>query len=904
MHTFLTLDPAVRVLWAKSGEDGGHGLLAHMLDVAAVAQVLLEYEPDSSGTHAAGWLGLDRRSANSGIAALAGLHDLGKATPGFQCKWSEGRDRDRAAGLPFPLRMGETDHALSTAAVLPGLMKQLRLPDLWLRQALQAISAHHGYNPSSEEIKGAIPARSPHGSPDPWAEARGLLFQAYWQTMEAELQPCQGDMQTAAVAWLAGLTSIADWVASNPAWFPQGERAESLREHFNKALALAAEALKAIGWPPYQTLLEESLPADEIIARMLGTSGASRPLQSAGDWLLGTAQGPALLLVEAPMGEGKTELALLAHLRLQRANRHRGLYFALPTQATGNAIFDRVHHFLKAFGREVPLDLQLVHGSALFQERVEKLRRVYDSSGEAAGAVESSVWFSQRKRPLLSPYGAGTIDQALLSTLNVKHHFVRLWGLTNRVVVLDEVHSYDVYTTGLIGSMLLWLKELGCSVVLMSATLPAEARRKLLEAWGAVPEALAEYGYPRLLLADREGVRGATFASRQMPTLLIRKIDEREESLVSQALQCMEGGGCGAIIVNTVDRAQRLYRLLQNCLEPGTELLLFHARYPADEREAREGHVLKLFGAPGAQTRRPKKALLIATQVAEQSLDIDFDFLITDLAPIDLILQRAGRLHRHGRSRPDTHSEARLYVAGLDPARMPETKTTGWEFVYDRYILLRTWVWLSRERELHMPEDIDRLVRLVYDGDGLPDELTDEIRDQIDVKAFGIYLSKRKEQRQKALNAAIDPRNEPQNAYLDKPRGHEEEEGLGIKNTTRLGDDAIGLVPVHLTSGGWSVSTQEPAFDPLKTLDDAQAKLLFSRRLRLNRKAVLRHFRELEAPPTFSEHPLLRDLKPLELRNGVTNIGTLVMRLDAELGLVFETTGSEAVTMGDEDVSV
>ena len=235
-----------------------------------------------------------------------------------------------------------------------------------------------------------------------------------------------------------------------------------------------------------------------------------------------------------------------------------------------------------------------------------------------------------------------------------------------------------------------------------------------------------DLAYPRLLLADGQGVRGSTFSSREMPNVRLVAIGEEEESLAWCALECLKWDGCGAVIVNTVQRAQEVYRQVKAQAGDDVLLILFHARFPADERSAREGAVLKIFGKDGV---RPRKALLIATQVAEQSLDIDFDFLITDLAPVDLVLQRAGRLHRHQRVRPAAHSEARLFVAGLLPDQLPELKKTSWEYVYDSYILGRTWALLSREDVLQFPADIDRLVQAVYDDHySLPADLPERCR--------------------------------------------------------------------------------------------------------------------------------------------------------------------------------
>lgn len=882
MMAFSSISDRARRLWAKSGDGLGHGVLAHLLDVAAVAESILAHEPASSLDWAARALGVQREHVARWIACLSGLHDFGKAIAGFQDKWPEGRQADEALGLAFPTRsLSVTDHACASAALLwEHLPRQGIEQLLWIRHALQAISAHHGYNFSQSEFNRAKPPFEPPA----WSAARREIFDAYWAVLAPPGQPRLEALSLPAVQWLAGLTSVADWIGSNPEWFPQGERHDLLAEHYADARVRADKALIAVGWSHFRPLLSEAADADQLIGRIVQRPEfRARPLQREADRLLDGVQGPALLLVEAPMGEGKTELAFLAHLRLQAANRHRGLYVALPTQATGNALFSRALTFLRSFAGEAAVDVQLVHGGAMLNEQVVELRGIYGAPGDS---VASSAWFSQRRRPLLSPYGVGTMDQALFAALNVKHHFVRLWGLSNRVVVLDEVHAYDTYTSGLIEALLRWLKALGSSVVLMSATLPEQRRAVLLRAWGVGNQAIPDLRYPRLLLADNRGLQGATCESRPLPPISLQVVAEDLDSLAACALERLQFGGCGALIVNTVDRAQTLYLKLKEQLGGDARLLLFHARFPADQRSEQERQVLASFGQGGA---RPEKALLIATQVAEQSLDIDFDFMLTDLAPVDLILQRAGRLHRHQRTRPAAHAEATLFVAGLDPEHLPDLKTTAWEYVYEPFILCRTWALLSRESELQLPRDIDRLVQAVYGDDELPAGLAEADRAFIEVEAYGTHLSRNKTERMMALNVAIDPDAEPQNAYLQKCRGYEEgEEGLGLPNYTRLGDESITLVPVHVVPGGWSLTSGGATFDPTQLLPDALAKKLYARQLKTSRKALIKHFQAEEAPRAFAEHPLLRHLKPLPLTDGCLQLGQLTVRLDCELGLVFQ----------------
>lgn len=871
----------IGVIWAKSGEEQGHALLAHMLDVAAVAEMILETEPESTRSWAAQQFGVDLAHVQRWLAALAGLHDFGKAIPGFQAKWLIGMNKALVVGLRFiKSACGVTRHDLATAALLgQPLSKLASAKPLWVHQATLAVSAHHGYHFLPAEVNDGRPLNEP---PE-WAQVRQEILQRYWQLMAPAGEALQEELSLPAINWLAGLTSAADWIASNPEWFALGDRGfDDLQSYYQDAKRLARVALGRIGWYEFRPLLEQDADTDALLARIVGRSGlTARPLQQAGDQLLESAKGPALLLVEAPMGEGKTELALLAYLRLQQLNGHRGLYVALPTQATGNALFKRVLVFLAHFSSGA-IDVQLVHGGAAMNEDVQHLRGINHSREDS---ISASAWFSQRRRPLLSAYGVGTVDQALFAVLNVKHHFVRLWGLSNRVVVLDEVHAYDTYTSGLIAALLRWLKAMGCSVILMSATLPVARRTELLRAWGIDESQAPDLPYPRLMLVDGQGVRGAHFGARPLAPIHLKGLGDSLEEMADAVVELLAAGGCGAIIVNTVDRAQTLHVMLAQRLGAEVSLWLFHARFPADERSECEREVLKTFGQQGV---RPHKGLLIATQVAEQSLDIDFDFMLSDLAPVDLLLQRAGRLHRHMRERPMRHAQACLWVAGLkDRDVLPELKQTAWGYVYEPYTLLRTWALLRDVQQLNLPADIDRLVQVVYDEDALPDDLQEKVRDIIEIETYGEYLGRVKSERTMSFNISIDPSEELSTAYSGKPRGNEEGEGIGLENKTRMGRESITLIPVHEVAGGWCVRLGETVFSPEQTLSDALARQLYDRQLKVSRAAVVKCLKAKELPMAF-DHPLLRNCYPLPLSDGCYVQNGLALRLDGRLGLMYK----------------
>lgn len=865
-----------------------------MLDVAAVAQRLLQRESAATLRWAAHTFGLRPDDAQRAIAALVGLHDIGKAIAGFQAKWPAGKANDAKAGLPFSAAQEMQDaHDIASAIELARLLAPHAGSNARASALGQAVAAHHGYVFLSTELHNARRV----GEAQAWRNARQEIFDCYWATLQPAVAGIEAPSLTA-LAWLAGLTSVSDWIGSNTEWFAPGQRDETLAGHHVGALDLADIALDAIGWPRYQALLRSAASTDELVGRIIGRGGMSaRPLQAATDRLLGHVEEPVLVVVEAPMGEGKTELAMLAHLRLQASQGHRGLYLGLPTQATGNAMFDRTLDFLRAFGHAGGLDIQLAHGGALLRDRLVTLRGIH---GEAGDAVRSSAWFSQRRRPLLSPYGVGTIDQALLAALNVKHHFVRLWGLANRVVVLDEVHAYDTYTGTLIEGLLRWLKALGCSVVLMSATLPRDKRDALLATWGAAHCDIPDLPYPRVLCVGGGKPHGEHFASREQAVVTLESVDESIEAIAELAAEYARGGGCGAVVVNTVDRAQRLYTMLCERLAGTLEPMLFHARYPGDERNLRERAVLNTFGRDAS---RPGAALLVATQVVEQSLDIDFDYLISDLAPVDLLLQRAGRLHRHDRKRPVAHGEPRLVIAGLRGDRLPELKKTAWGAVYDELILYRTWALVSRESRWRMPEDIDRMVQAVYSKSDLPSGLDVKTTKLIEGRAEGLHMAETQHERQLARNAVLDARSEFDAAYAGKPRGSAEGDFPGVRNVTRLGPESLTIVPVHVDSGQWRLQLQGEAFDPSLPLSAELARKLVERQVRLSRRELVQALKKQTQATAFTEHPWLQHCVALPLTGGQCVLGALTVSVDARLGIVYAPTPTTAEASTSEERS-
>ena len=342
----------------------------------------------------------------------------------------------------------------------------------------------------------------------------------------------------------------------------------------------------------------------------------------------------------------------------------------------------------------------LVHGNAWLKQF---------EMGEDADP--GGAWFAQGKRSILAPFAVGTIDQALMAVMNVKHGFVRTFGLAGKVVILDEVHSYDSYTGTILDELVNALRQLHCTVIILSATLTKERRASLL---GIAPAASS---YPLITALPHQGVLREIEAEKTSDvTVTIGQ--QSEAAAVEEALQRAEDGQQVLWIENTVDEAQIIYQqLAARARECGVACGLLHSRFLKIDRSRSENIWVKHFGKDGAEIRSQQGRILVGTQVLEQSLDIDADFLVSRFAPTDMLLQRLGRLWRHSNThRPQSaRREAWILAPDLSAAFIaPEKQFGKTANIYAPYVLCRSlevWQGLS---EIHLPGQIRELIEETY----------------------------------------------------------------------------------------------------------------------------------------------------------------------------------------------
>jgi CRISPR-associated endonuclease/helicase Cas3 len=736
-------DKKLLKLWGKTKDKSDpnpkeyHPLLYHLIDVGVAAEALWPLLPRSVRERLTLALGVSKDEALRVVVLLVALHDLGKAS-GFQAKvpglWQSLED----AGLTIARVDASAHHAFVTAAqgVLPKLLIETNACGIIVKSQplanalAKAVGAHHGTFPTADTFSSAVLGGKI------WDEVREALARRLKLALFPDALPVvlsQADLDDpAAGVLLTGLVAVADWIGSNQEFFVLCQEPD-IDAYAARARKIAREALTILGWSN-----PLSFPAPRTFAAVpfeKGKSFTPQGIQKHVETLVSGATSPYLMICEAAMGEGKTEAALFAIDRALTSGQALGFYLALPTQATGSAMFSRVETYLGGDPEALRRNFQLVHGGAEFHEGFQKLRMAANGKGQDDPPVVAESWFTNKKQALLAPFGTGTIDQGLIGVLQTKHWFVRLFGLAGKVVVFDEVHAYDAYMNALLCRLIRWLSALDCTVILLSATLPAKTRHALIEEY-APGAALPEAAYPRVSFAPKVGAATSVSAfdpSVAQKTVALTFAAPDYVALAAQILRDLPSGGCTVLICNTVRNAQAAYDAFTEALaKEGWEIELFHARTLLTWRQEREKSVLDKLGKVGRAKKRPPKYVLIGTQVLEQSLDYDADWMASEFAPGDLLLQRMGRLWRHKRDNRPT-KERCFTVLVETPASNEELPQfpEGSDLIYAKYILLRTFLALHGRSEISLPSKIEPLVKSVYDDDapeGLSEEWTEKLK--------------------------------------------------------------------------------------------------------------------------------------------------------------------------------
>ena len=734
---------------AGAEQTEAHGLIWHALDVASVACAWVTLSVVLRG-RISRMTGLSEKQAIAWTLFFVALHDLGKIDVRFQLKLpgafeliypeSPGRPSLPAGNYwhgEYALYWAYHDLAARFDWKSDDFLCEAAGEDKWRlwQPWLRAVAGHHGMEPPQ--------AREPEGHPprvpQQIIEQDRLARLAFIEAMEALfLEPAglslNDDPPPCDLEFMAGFCAVCDWLGS----MTVNSRGEE-RFTYTTAFMEPAEYLQRL-----QSIARRVLEESGLLAKSVTTGGMkqlfpqfeqARGVQVLVDALPVTT---GLTLIEAPTGSGKTEAALALAARLLAAGEAESIIFALPTQATADAMLDRI---VEVAGRlfDNP-DVVLAHGKSRFNPQFIDLKsaagkKAMYGAGEEEAAAQCAEWLGQsRKRVFLGQIGVCTVDQVLVSALPVRHRFVRGFGLGKSVLIIDEVHAYDAYMYGLLDRVLRHQKAMGGSAVLLSATLPLTLRQALVQSWEGNADALHEENpYPLITQITADGAKLLELPEHEKQRLAEeqrkepRKVNleycETADMLPDDALEqaivdAAEAGANVAVICNLVADAQCLFERLS--ARTNKPVLLFHSRFRFKDRQALQQAVMDKWGKEGD---RPDGAILVATQVVEQSLDIDFDWMVTQLCPVDLLFQRLGRLHRHPRRRPAGFEQPACTVL-LPHEHQYELhkRIYGNGKAANARVLWRTEQMVKKHPRLDFPAVYRPLIEAVYEEEAWPDE--------------------------------------------------------------------------------------------------------------------------------------------------------------------------------------
>lgn len=813
--------PETASFWAKTGDKDsptrGLSLVQHMLDAGSVAARLWDtWLAPGLQKRFSEHLHLSMEDTRSLVCWLAATHDMGKATPEFSGHLDARRDENLAVyrqlieqqdfefpeDLVTPVSGLRCPHSKYSQSILIHLLtNNIEGIPREVAETLASISgAHHGtpaeYLANSADLSNVILERLSPKWHAAWQELYTITLKRFGASSALHQLAQHGQTIPVSVQFcITGFVIMSDWIASNPDFFPMGTFGSADQEQRARigwqVLGLEQRWIAALDTNP-------DTPAPDLYASRFGWSNPIlRPMQEVVVEAARSMQSGGMMCIEAPMGQGKTEAGLIAAEFLAQATGRTGVAFATPTQATSNALFDRVTEWVEYQTNNVaqehggpiePHTMFLGHSKNRFNKSYEALSKadIFDESStpgrennrktlRPGTSLARHSWLSGTKKGLLSSFVVCTIDQVLMTALQARHVMLRHLGLASKVIIIDEVHAYDAYMNQYLSSALYWLGQMNAPVILMSATLPSATRDDLMKSYakglkiGAEPnkvatpappsqndlmakmkarlagihaapkpeaseEPILDLDYPvvHTLTAEDNGTPKKWKVEQpvEQTKIELKLIADSPESVLNVLEPLANDHGCAAVICNTVGRAQEMHAFLSE--QFGEEhVVLTHSRFTATHRAEQEELLVSKLGkkahyseADGEDSSRPHRLIVVGTQVIEQSLDLDFDVMITDFAPVDLVLQRMGRLHRHdSRSSSERTPAYRMpvcYVRGVETFgshnEAPDFPR-GSKAVYEPMILLSSYVQLLPHfngEPIQIPAGISPLVQKTY----------------------------------------------------------------------------------------------------------------------------------------------------------------------------------------------
>ena len=813
----------INLMAAKSSKDNPKKWLpfvAHSSDTAGIMGMLFENISEHLRCFIAAELSIGCefdydegiRLAKNTCLLAAYLHDIGKLTPAFQRKIIDNIEGYRSLleinGLRF-------NHLSGFAASPHNVAGLAILKDAGFSEEFSCIiGSHHGRCVGDSDQLYRFPENYYGVSSfekDIWEGIRK-------EWIEYSLNECNfHSPQNVPVPnvkvqmLITAMLIMCDWISSNTDYFPLAD-AFSVPDGEERV----KNGWASIGMPACWSV-EYLLDPDDMYREFFNYSPYS--FQSEIMSIVNDVNCAGVYIIEAPMGLGKTEAALATAEVLAYKFGLGGLFFGLPTQATANGLFGRIQGWAEKQSDGERHTIRLAHGSTELNSDYRSVFRGTANDISDEGGVFVHEWFEGRKRELLSDFVVATVDQFLLSSLKQKHVMLRHLGLAGKAVIIDECHAYDAYMNVYLDRTLAWMGAYKIPVIILSATLPPSRRSALIKAYlnkknePDIPR--VGYSYPLLTWTDGEEVFSRPLTGNgTTKNIKVQRISE--EDIVPNIVDKLSNGGCAAVIVNTVAKAQKISRLLSS-LSENLKVICFHSRYTASDRADKESEILRHVGKDSKPEMR-NNLVIVGTQVIEQSLDIDFDYMISELCPMDLLLQRSGRLHRHARKRPAGLQNPVLSVIMSDDDSS--------EHIYSKWILNQTDYYLPETLEI--PSCIPELINKVYD------EST-----HLEIKEWNEHVRTLKDKETAAekycINAGLlkKKRYNTLNYFLDDDVGNSEDAEASVRDSER-GIEVLLMMAKE--SGKYSFMpwrNEGMAFDITSTIIDSEALLIANERIRI-----------------------------------------------------------------------
>lgn len=902
----LQLSNETLSLWAKKENRNGQELwlplIVHLIDTEKVINWLYHHWFNDAQRRLL-QSSMDETDIEKLVKFLGFFHDFGKATPAFQTKPSYSHDTELDEQLIEQLLrsgfQGLNDFRPASRSKSPhALAGEALLENAGLNESIGAIiGGHHGkpasYAPDRFPNDQIVQFTSNYFQSDQnsnlqknWKKSQqelinyGLSLVGYTTLNEIPIVT-----QPQAVL-LTGLLIMADWFASS----------EFLNNEIDKPLFPLIYLNQTFNDLNMEKRFERAINTWNITGHWHAKpiydvdnhyekrwSFKPRVVQHLISEKIKEIVDPGIIIVEAGMGIGKTEIAMTAVEQLSSIVGTTGLFMGLPTQATTNAMFSRIDNWVTDLAKEQAenLPIKLMHGKAQFNSKYCQLPNAENINSHNAVVVNS--WFSGKKS-ILSDFVIGTIDQLLLMGLKQKHLFLRHLGLSGKVVIIDEVHSYDVYSSSYLKKALQWLGAYHVPVIALSATLTMDKRTELVKAyakgkygrrWSSDPnEWQCNQAYPLLTYLDGNQVKQFDhFPKVKEPTIIkVTRLKCNDTEIIDKVLTSISDGGIAGIVVNTVKRAQQLFKLVPK----GIPCFLLHSSFLAPDREKLEEKLQKCIGK---HAKRPRKMIVIGTQVLEQSLDIDFDVLFTDIAPIDLILQRIGRLQRHKIKRPKSLTAPQVYIMGIDA--LGDYGDAN-EAIYEKYWLMKTDYFLPDK--IILPNDISKLVQKVYDPNtdsGIP-----QIKEARHQKDVAIKKEKRKA---RAFQINAPDLQETIHGWLDRDQEINLSEASAEAAVRDIKESIEVILVKHTTSGDFLINGNP--LEEAKAAEIAQQLIRLPNAITPNIDTAIEKLEQITTRyySGWQESPWLRGMIALPLDNHLqATFNGWRISYSPELGLTYE----------------